>query len=396
MAIQDLLPNYDLASQLGINLRGNETKHAPCPFCGGHDRFAIKRSSTANKQIWMCNQCHPKWGDAIEFVKQKDGVTFSEAVFQLGGKFTPQQKPTLKRAPLPAAVDYDTPPAQQWQTAAHVVIQECEAALWLPRNKKILDYVRKRGLTDETIKAYRLGYCSTGTANEYARNIGDLYIRRGIIIPTIVYNDIWQIRIRLFDGVPFLCSGCKAVLTRTGECPHCRAKNKYKGVTGNKIGLMGADMLAAAHTAIICAGEFDSMLAQQYAPAGVACVTFGSETKKLSLRWQIALRKITRLIVAYDNDDAGDKGFTSVREIVPNALRARVPKGKDMGEYLSGGGDIGAWISEITGTGHDDIDAAVLEWLDTAGYAPEIAADGRICAKRSGYVDHTNGTILGK
>ena len=72
-----------------------------------------------------------------------------------------------------------------------------------------------------------------------------------------------------------------------------------------------------------------------------------------------------------------------MREIVPSALRARVPTGKDMGEYLSGGGDIGAWIREITGTGHDDIEAAaVLEWLDTAGYAPEIAADGHICAKR--------------
>ena len=378
----ELTSKIDLAQLAGVPLRGGEReKFGPCPKCGGDDRFHIRHHQ--GRDYFFCRKCHEKRGDAIEFMRWMHGYTFAEAVRQLGGDLTHQQKPMMKRPPLPAAADYDTPPAQQWQAAAHVVIQECEAALWLPRNKKILDYVRKRGLTDETIKAYRLGYCSTGTANEYARNIGDLYIRRGIIIPTIVYNDIWQIRIRLFDGVPFLCSGCKAVLTRTGECPHCRAKNKYKGVTGNKIGLMGADMLAAAHTAIICAGEFDSMLAQQYAPAGVACVTFGSETKKLSLRWQIALRKITRLIVAYDNDDAGDKGFTSVREIVPNALRARVPKGKDMGEYLSGGGDIGAWISEITGTGHDDIEAAaVLEWLDTAGYAPEIAADGRICAKR--------------
>ena len=48
-----------------------------------------------------------------------------------------------------------------------------------------------------------------------------------------------------------------------------------------------------------------------------------------------------------------------------------------------GGGDIGAWIREITGAEHDDIETAVLEWLDTVGYAPEIEADGRICARRS-------------
>lgn len=369
MDIQTLLPTYDLAGQLGINLRGNETKHAPCPFCGGHDRFAIKHSSTANKQIWMCNQCHPKWGDAIEFVKQRDGYTFADAVRQLGGKFTPQQKPTLKRAPLPAAVDYDTPPAKEWQAAAHVVIQECEAALWgaSPKSSAARGYLNGRGLSDETIKNYRLGY------NNGDRKISGLWLFEGFTIPTVIHNDIWQIRTR----TPPKHVG-RVVFN--GD----RVLKKYEGITGNKTGLMGADRLAAAHTAILCAGEFDSMLAQQYAPDGVACVTFGSETKRLSLRWQIALRKITRLIVAYDNDETGDKGFASVRKIVPNALRARVPKGKDIGEYLAGGGDIGAWIREITGTGHDDIEAAaVLEWLDGVGYAPEIEADGRICARRS-------------
>ena len=362
----ELTSKIDLCQLAGVPLRGGDReKFGPCPKCGGDDRFHVKPFN--GRDYFFCRKCHPQRGDAIEFMRWMHGYTFADAVRQLGGDLTPQQKPTLKRPPLPAAADYDTPPAQQWQAAAHVVIQECEAYLWgaSPKAGAARGYLNGRGLSDETIKNYRLGY------NNGDRKISGLWLFEGFTIPTIIYSDIWQIRTRTppkhIGRVVF-----------NGD----RTLSKYEGITGNKTGLMGADRLAAAHTAIICAGEFDAMLCQQHAPAGVACVTFGSETKRLSLRWQIALRKITRLIVAYDNDEAGDKGFTSVREIVPNALRARVPTGKDMGEYRAGGGDIAAWIREITGTGHDDIEAAVLDWLDAAGYAPEIAADGRICANR--------------
>jgi hypothetical protein len=372
MDIQNLLPTYDLAGQLGINLRGNETKHGPCPFCGGVDRFAIKYSGPANKQLWMCNQCHPTWGDAIEFVKLRDGVQFKNAVLTLGGDLTHQQKPTMKRPPLPAAADYDTPPAKEWQAAAHVVIQECEAYLWgaSPKAGAARGYLNGRGLSDETIKNYRLGY------NNGDRKISGLWLFEGFTIPTIIYSDIWQIRTR----TPPKHIG-RTVFN--GD----RTLSKYEGITGNKTGLMGADKLAAAHTAILCAGEFELMLAQQHAPTGVACVTFGSETKKLSLRWQIALRKISRLIVAYDNDEGGDKGFVAVREIVPGALRARVPKGKDMGEYLAGGGDLTTWLADITSTPAtatgEPFEAALFEWLDTAGYAPQIDAAGHIQAVKA-------------
>ena len=42
----------------------------PCPRCGGKDRFRVQ--SEAGR--WFCRQCHPEWGDVIEYVEWLRGV----------------------------------------------------------------------------------------------------------------------------------------------------------------------------------------------------------------------------------------------------------------------------------------------------------------------------------
>ncbi len=49
----------------------------PCPFCGGDDRFTIKRAEAGD--LWICR----KWGDgryrdAVAFRMRAEGKTFSE------------------------------------------------------------------------------------------------------------------------------------------------------------------------------------------------------------------------------------------------------------------------------------------------------------------------------
>ena len=55
----------------------------PCPKCGGDDRFCVKA------QTFSCRKCHPKWGDAIEFMTWLHGCTFKEAVAMLQGQALP-------------------------------------------------------------------------------------------------------------------------------------------------------------------------------------------------------------------------------------------------------------------------------------------------------------------
>jgi DNA primase len=54
---------------------------APCPKCGGRDRFSIN----LKKQVWNCRGCG-KGGDVIGLVQHALGVSFGDAVDDLAGE----------------------------------------------------------------------------------------------------------------------------------------------------------------------------------------------------------------------------------------------------------------------------------------------------------------------
>jgi hypothetical protein len=59
--------------------RKTKTEEAgPCPFCGGCDRFI----AFDNGRGW-CRQCNWK-GDSIQLLRDRDGLSFRDAVAQLG------------------------------------------------------------------------------------------------------------------------------------------------------------------------------------------------------------------------------------------------------------------------------------------------------------------------
>jgi phage/plasmid primase-like uncharacterized protein len=54
---------------------------APCPVCGGTDRFVV----TPKKGVWYCRQC-AKGGDVIALVQHVDKTSFTAAVETLAGE----------------------------------------------------------------------------------------------------------------------------------------------------------------------------------------------------------------------------------------------------------------------------------------------------------------------
>jgi DNA primase len=73
-----------VATHYGAKLRkqGGGEYAAPCPLCGGHDRFSV----SSKKALWNCRGCG-KGGDVIDLVCHLDGCGFNDAIDQLtGGK----------------------------------------------------------------------------------------------------------------------------------------------------------------------------------------------------------------------------------------------------------------------------------------------------------------------
>jgi hypothetical protein len=129
--------------------RGGEYA-GPCPFCGGTDRFHVVPAEGR----WYCRQCTPRGGDAIDYVRRRDHLSFTAAVDRLLGGYVPS-------APRPALQVNATPAWREagWQEAARAEVQQ---AIWRLEHETAAEqgrtYLVNRGLLPTTWRAWGLGY----------------------------------------------------------------------------------------------------------------------------------------------------------------------------------------------------------------------------------------------
>lgn len=288
----------------------------PCPFCGGRDRFRVQPFNSPGR--WFCRGCgEGKWHKSIDYIIMRDGVGFLEACRILGaGEIPMSRKPRAK----PEISAYDAP-GGDWQAQAQKAIEVCARKFWTKEGEKALDYLRKRGLMDHTIKHFQLGY-SPGV------KFGEMWIKRGIVIPCIVNNEVWYLKLRL---------------------PTKGAQEKYGGVKGNRTAaIFNGDDLIDFNVALFVEGEIDSMIAWQYLSESMAVCTMGSATILPDLAtWGPYLIGLDVIMAAYDMDQAGEKGLAKLSLISEKVKLAPLPEGdwKDVNDYLLAGGDILTWIS---------------------------------------------------
>jgi hypothetical protein len=177
-------------------------------------------------------------------------------------------------------------------------------------------------LSTRTIRAARLGYVP-GDFREW-RTLEGLEVPCGITIPWIAADALWAVKVRRAYGSP-----------------------KYQQIKGgNTNGLYGADHLADKDIALFCEGEFDALLARQEAGTLAAVVTLSSATATLSSRWYAELTHCHTLLVAYDQDTAGEKGAKRLLSLSPRFRRLQLPEGKDITEFYLKGGDVYSWIAD--------------------------------------------------
>lgn len=318
-----------------------------CPFCGGVDRFRVQPNYPGGGR-WLCRHCtEGKWKNVIDYVIRSenlpdDGKGFKAACALLGG---PNLPATKERRPPPATPAYQPPPAE-WQESAWWALDKCQVHLWGDLGGAALDYLRGRGLEDDVIKTYRLGY-SPGA------KFGDLWIPRGVVIPCIAGPEIWYIKVRLLPGDPCSCHACKASMAGPGFCPSCGTLNKYRGVKGNRpAAIFGADNLAGADWGVFVEGEFDVMILDQVitleteARGKIGVATLGSATNRPDLAtWGRYLIPLKRIYAIYDNDPAGQAGAAALAQLGERVTAAQLPEGaKDINDYYQAGGDLVLWL----------------------------------------------------
>ncbi len=291
----------------------------PCPFCGGNDRFRVQPENN----IWLCRHCtNGKWRDVVDYIAMRDGISIGEAARVLSGDPTFPSLPDRsgKVKSKPKYYSYN-PPSQDWQAAARQAVNHCQDVLFGPEGAAALNYLHKRGFTNETIKHFQLGF-STGLT------IGDLWIPHGITIPCHANGVLWYLKIR----------------TNT--------KPKYILVKGSKpAAIFNADDLAAAKIALLVEGEFNAVAAWQATREGpgdrVAIASMGAAGYKPNFaQWGIYFINKTLILALFDDDDAGEKGAAAMcLSLGERCKLTALPKGSgDLNDFFLAGGDIAEWL----------------------------------------------------
>jgi DNA primase len=160
--IVDVLGEYLRLTKTGTNYR------ALCPF---HNEKSPSFMVSEDKQIWHCFGCQ-KGGDIFSFVMEIEGLEFRDALKLLAEKAGVELKKVA-----PGTVEKKNRTLEILELATKFY----EIQLWKGVGKeKIINYLKERGLTEESIKLFRLGYAPSGW-----RNILEFLNKRGYTVAEI-------------------------------------------------------------------------------------------------------------------------------------------------------------------------------------------------------------------
>ena len=146
----------DMLSIIGeytaLKARGSNDYWGCCPF---HGEKTPSFHIDTEKKFYHCFSCHAS-GDVIKFVMEMEKLSYVQAIELLA-----------KRSGIPIKYKDGGAPADYVRddTAEKMIeLYERTASMFhyflmeTPQGKKALDYIKNRGLTDETIKKFKLGY----------------------------------------------------------------------------------------------------------------------------------------------------------------------------------------------------------------------------------------------
>jgi len=309
-----------------------------CPWCGGKDRFScFPEQKNSNGRYmggrYVCRQCGVN-GDAVNYLLKRRGVPFWKAVKYLGvdAGESPFHRPS-NFVPLWQPDPPKPSPSDTWQFRALAFVARCVDQL--KDNPNIMTWLRaSRGLTDETIKAARLGWNPTdiyedreawGLEPETNNQTGKqkkLWMPAGLVIPLHdKTSNIIRLRIRKHEP-------------KDGA--------RYVVVSGSRMAPM-IFWLEQQTTVCIVESELDGLLVHQQAGDIVAVVALGSaQTKPDSVLHQ-RLIHAKRILCALDYDSAGARSSKFYNRY-SGYHRWPSCSGKDIADMFEAGAPIRLWI----------------------------------------------------
>jgi hypothetical protein len=298
----------------------------PCPIHNDNNpSFCV----TPGKPWWQCYGCG-EHGDAASLVMKLQGTTFPEAVGWLNDRFgnastisrSGTSAPLGKTSSRPQTQTSIKPPAQPSGVPlsdALKLVEDAHNALWLPEGARALEYLRGRGLNDETIHRARLGWKSGVSVP--VKDGSRFWEVEGITIPWMDRDRLAMVKIR----------------RPKGSAP------KYAEAFRDRPSIYPApDSVRPGKPLIVVEGELDALLVGQVVVDLAGVITLGSASAKPESLILMRLMTAAPWYVALDQDDAGDRSAAWW----PNRSIRVTPPDKDWTDAHLGGVNLRRWWTD--------------------------------------------------
>lgn len=329
--IIDLVGNYVTLKKSGANHK------ALCPF---HEEKTGSFMVSSQKQIFKCFGCN-EGGNVFNFIMKMEGLTFPEAVQFLANRagvtlaktsFTPSQPNTSQQDKNTLFAINDLA-AKYYQTILTTH----------PAGAQAKQYLYKRGITDTSIKDFRLGYAPSQRALE------GFLLKKDFSSSAITASgkpDRFTNRIMfpIFDAIG-------NIIAFTGrefpEGPGPKYYNTAETALFHKSrAIYGLNYAKTAihqkQSVIFVEGQMDVIASHQ---SGVKNVVASSGTALTLDHLKIMYRYAQHFILAFDNDEAGQKATEKIIEMTlaenyPTDVIILPKEYKDAGEIIEKAPDL--------------------------------------------------------
>ena len=326
----------DVVSERVKLMRSGRRYRGLCPF---HAEKTPSFYVDPEKQLYHCFGCQAG-GDIFRFVMDLEKATFGEALKKLA-----------ERAGISAELLAPSPEAARQAKEREALYRAVETAaayfvkcLFSRKGEPARAYLKKRGLTEKSVRAFRLGYASPewhdleryleeqGIAPELAHKAGLLgrsergyydWMRDRVIFPITDH----QGRVVGFGGRTI--SGDKAKYVNSPESPIFSKRNNLYGLHVAKEALRKTGRVVIVEGDMDVVGLFEKGFTPAVASLGTA---FTEEQAKLVKRFA------GEAYLAYDADKAGEAAALRGLDILERegvAVRVvRLPEGEDPDSFI--------------------------------------------------------------
>lgn len=308
----------ELARMRGLNPKrvssvGEGEFHSPCPFCGGRDRFSIH----LGRNRYFCRQCR-KTGDAIQFLREVEGRSFSDAASIVGHYSLP---PPERKAQTDLNFSKWRERASHFSESSHRV---------LLRNNLAIESILKRGIILDSIKKFNLGWNAKDAWEPpqewgFGADAKKVFLPSGIVIPFSESGRVIKLKIRRsgwYEGDKF---------------------PKYLEVRGSRQKSILLNQIISNPTMIL-ESELDGILMEQVGGDLCNFLPLGGATKRPDAETSRFLNQNPLLFFSLDFDEAGKSAFSWWSSSFARLVIWVPPKGKSPGDAYHQGIDLRFWL----------------------------------------------------